>query len=491
MRYIAITIGPIYKTISIAKKTRELWGASYLFSYLMEQFLEPFRDREFIVPYVEDESLFDTNNKRSVGVFPDRAIFKAKDGDLEAFKKHIDRVLDDLAKNSPLDRDFVKNYFQINAIEVSIDEKDNIIYTIMPYLDTAELFYRVGQYDEKRLIKFLREDNRYLKNRAFDRDKIKRGFASLPEIALYELLDSTDIRDYFKHKLDEEESVYETSVYKEYIKPYHKYIAIINADGDNMGKIIKTFKEKKDYQAFAKALSNFAKESAKTVKNYGGEMIYAGGDDLLFFAPVVSNKKTIFELCEELSQGFEEELKELNQKVEQKATLSFGVSITYYKFPLYEALERSRNLLYEAKSGKDRNKIAFEVIKHSGQVFGAIVPKNEKRLYKKFLDITKYIPKKELSNFLHSLHHKLYQHKITIQHIATKDNGKERMQNFFKNYFNEGNIHTQFKELFEELSILIPLAYSYFGVPKKDDRDKALDFVYSALRFKKFLVGDK
>jgi CRISPR-associated protein Cmr2 len=33
MKYIALTIGPIYKTISKAKKPKELFAGSYVFSY--------------------------------------------------------------------------------------------------------------------------------------------------------------------------------------------------------------------------------------------------------------------------------------------------------------------------------------------------------------------------------------------------------------------------------------------------------------------------
>ncbi|MDR2511860.1 MAG: hypothetical protein LBC89_05325, partial [Bacteroidales bacterium] len=34
--YTAISIGPIYKTLTMARKPLEIWAASYLFSYLMD-----------------------------------------------------------------------------------------------------------------------------------------------------------------------------------------------------------------------------------------------------------------------------------------------------------------------------------------------------------------------------------------------------------------------------------------------------------------------
>ncbi len=59
-KYIALTLGPIIKTLSLAKKTRELWGASYMFSYLMRGIVgelqkDPYKiNGEFIMPSIEN-----------------------------------------------------------------------------------------------------------------------------------------------------------------------------------------------------------------------------------------------------------------------------------------------------------------------------------------------------------------------------------------------------------------------------------------------------
>ncbi|MCS3029984.1 hypothetical protein NXX08_16445 [Bacteroides fragilis] len=49
MKYIAITLGPITRTIEMAESTKELWAASYFFSYLAKKIVEPFVKR--IVPF--------------------------------------------------------------------------------------------------------------------------------------------------------------------------------------------------------------------------------------------------------------------------------------------------------------------------------------------------------------------------------------------------------------------------------------------------------
>ena len=72
-KYIGLTIGPINKTIFSAKATRELWGASYIFSYIMKTIIRHFKDkREFIIPYTKDNSLFQQGQE--VGLFHDNFI---------------------------------------------------------------------------------------------------------------------------------------------------------------------------------------------------------------------------------------------------------------------------------------------------------------------------------------------------------------------------------------------------------------------------------
>ena len=72
--YIALTIGPIYKTLAFAKRTRELWAASYIFSHMMEEIVEKINTiekYEIILP-VRSKSTEPLN--KDVGLFPDRLI---------------------------------------------------------------------------------------------------------------------------------------------------------------------------------------------------------------------------------------------------------------------------------------------------------------------------------------------------------------------------------------------------------------------------------
>ena len=47
-RYIGVSIGPIIETLANTKSTKAIWGASYLFSYLMKDITKSFRnERKF------------------------------------------------------------------------------------------------------------------------------------------------------------------------------------------------------------------------------------------------------------------------------------------------------------------------------------------------------------------------------------------------------------------------------------------------------------
>ena len=469
MTYIALTIGPIYKTLSSAKKTRELWGGSYIFSYIMKKIIETFKEREFVVPYIKDESIFDSG--REVGLFHDRFIFESVEGDKEKLDQTIEDVLLSLSKETMLDINFIKSYFQVHTVEKTLKIGENPIVSMSPYLDSIELFYAVGQYDENKLSTMLKGNNAFLTKDAFGS---KKSFASLPEIALHDMLkENPEIKDLIK--ADDELGVYENNALT--FKPYHKYYAIVHADGDNMGKVVESLKNKEDFQGFSKKLFEYCTASHALIQSYGGETIFAGGDDLLFFAPVVSGEKTIFTLCDEISEDFDE-------KFAGEATLSFGVSIQYYKYPLYEALENSRNLLFDDKNGAksgEKNNIAFSVTKHSGQTFKALISKKEKELYTNFKLFSSNISGGEgMDNFLHSLHHKIDTHKVILSQISSD---KVRLKNFFDNYFNKEVHDKEYRAFFGQLIEFMSEAYK--------SNDTSLNTVYATLRFIKFVQGDK
>lgn len=429
MNYIALTIGPIYKTLSNAKKPKELWSASYIFSYIMREIIKEFKEREFVVPYIKDNSIFE--DKLDIGLFHDRFIFKSKEGDAELLQESIAKVLKVLAVDLEVEYTFLKNYMQINFIEKELQNEQNPILTLMPYLDTKELFLNISQYEVNSLQKAL---------------KNKENF----------LVQNRNIVDDLK-KLT-----------------YKKYFATVHVDADNMSRVIA---DKNALEEVSKNLFEYCINSSKLIKEFGGQTIFAGGDDLLFFAPVMSRGKTIFTLCDEISKDFD-------AKFNQVATLSFGVNITYIKHPLYEALQESRELLFVKAKSEKKNNIAFRVSKHSGQTFETIIHKGYTDIYQTFLDISSSIEDGDgVDNFLHSLHHKIDTHKVTLNNIASS---KQKIENFFANYFNKDE-HNQYREFFAKLSQFIYDVFANDAIKKEEK----LNIIYATLRFVKFVKGDK
>lgn len=420
MKYIALTIGPIYKTLQNAKKPKELFAASYLFSYIMKKIIEQLKQRTFVIPYIKDESVF--NKKSDVGLFHDRFIFQSQDGDLKRLQEIIDSVLEDVAKKLGSTLKEIKDYMQINYIEKELANDANAIIELMPYLDTKELFFQVAY--ENSFTQKLKKD-----------DIKKDNF----------LTENKDIIDDLKRL------------------SYNGYYCIIHADGDRMGEVIKN---RDEIENISKSLFAFCINSSKLIKEYGGQTIFAGGDDLMFIAPPISKdgEKTVFELCEEIEKKFEI----------KGATLSFGVAINYIKFPLYEALQNSRSLLFDdAKDGKKDN-IAFCITKHSGQSFKTVIHKGNTQLYQRFLQFSNAaIAKEDIGLFLDSMHHKIETNKKILENI--KDD-KERLKNFFDNYFNE-SIHENHRAFFDNLVAFLHIA--------------SIKETYATLRFIKFIKGDK
>ncbi len=526
--YIALTIGPIFKTLSNAKKTKELWSGSYIFSYIMREIIRGFKDTTTIVIPAIDENLFDSTKKLKddtyigAGFFHDRFIFESKSEDSDKLKKLIDTILDDLASdinkhfekalhihNKKLSEvgDDTKKYYQDKILEInSIDKKEvtnflkeyfqiyflekeakNPIIELSPYLDMLELKQKVIPKEKINYLTLFMQNvnNSFLKEDAFGKDS--GGFDSLPFIATRELhskLDDVTKKRIFEQELDDGE-IYE-SLKEELpdgtLKTYHKYIAIVQADGDNVGKIIKELTE---FDEFSNKLLEFAKSSNKIIKDYGGSVIYAGGDDLLFFAPIVREEKHIFILLEEIRENFNKIFKKYIQAIEEKGdkeipSLSFGLSISYYKYPLYEALLTATEELFEFAKVGEKDNIALKLLQHSGQYIKTTIYQSSKS-YKEFKKLTElFLSLDEKKDILSSFHHTVRKLEDVLKAIG-KD--PKAVRNFFDNNFNEAH-QDKYKEFTD---VLVEYIITIFD--EENNPDNAIKRLYTTLKLIKFLKG--
>ena len=540
MKYTAITIGPIYKTLKNARKTREFWGGSYLFSYMMKQIIKEIKKTkaEIILPFSDNikikEKRFDVlNDKYEAGLFPDRLIVKENDNcnfskiqdiikDVEnEVKNEVVREINihfELKENENPNLYF-KNFFRIYSVQREFDNstlKRDIVETLFANLDVLELQEKFIESETSNFIADFLTTSSFKTGKQHSfliDDSMKIGekenvrFQSIIEISAKELIDklSPEEKKQFENKIGKAEKSNEESLIKylkendrtkKLFKTHHKYIAIVHIDGDNFSKINKNLDDV-FFKMFSDCLAKYSLRIYEEIKDYGGLPVYIGGDDALFFAPVRNGDKNIFTLIDKIDKIFVEEFNEIIQHELAKKengiipSLSVGISLSYYKFPLQEALEISQKQLDGvAKKFHGKNAVAFNVLKHSGQEFHACFNKYKPKLkdnkikrddsfttYKIFKKlITLYIEK---DSFLSSLSNKILLNKEILKEIG-KD--KKRVSNFINQNFDEA-VHKKddSMHLLRIMKVLIPNVYCAYG------EKEIINTLYGALRMVKFL----
>jgi len=355
----------------------------------------------------------------------------------------------------------------------------------------------------------------------------KRSFDSLIEIAsrelrfvkhedIYEQIikehihNIDNIEDFTIDNSDAEEAIIQ-AFRKAYNKngnklfmDYHKYIVIIHADGDNIGKIVKAVGNTvSDIPRFSNALLEYSAKATEIVVKYGGAPVYMGGDEMLFFAPVcnrnvesIQQRKTIFELIDDLDKNFEEDIakkfkKDIDRYYSSQSTpqnekvyptLSYGLAITFHKFPLYEAIKMSSNLLREIKNNylSEKNTVNIKLMKHSGQLLPINISKslkNNTNLWNAFLALI--ASTNNSTDFLSSFTYKAHTLKPLIAHAARIS--EERLHHLFRNSFNE-NYKTN--EIFYKTLVTFIYSLQQFnGHLLKEE----FELLYGTLRFIHFI----
>jgi CRISPR-associated protein Cmr2 len=188
-------------------------------------------------------------------------------------------------------------------------------------------------------------------------------------------------RDNYDYFFSEESELKEKGAWKSYQKMLKKcgkpptYAAILVGDGDNMGKLIKQIPSADGHRIITDYLSQFAEEveSCITEDDYGGCLIYAGGDDVMAYIPL----HTLLECADKIQKLFKDIMEKaidklkLNLQLEkvEVPTFSIGAAIVHHAAPLDRALEMAREAEQAAKAmqGKpDKNSFSICLVKRSG-----------------------------------------------------------------------------------------------------------------------------
>lgn len=406
-KYIGITIGPIFNTINLTSSPAALWAASYLFSLVSKTICEKLvengvAESDIVTPYYKkDDEIFNRND--GIGLFHDRIIFKSDRFELSEFNKVKNEAVSTVSEIYGIDKAYLDEYIMIASAEF---EADNPIMESGKILDSLELAVPYVYKEEFNPVLALFSGSENSKNDAikameivtnFDNFQLKKNSGSLKSLP-----DIVHTGDGFKK---------------------YKYYAIVRSDGDNMSEIIKSLDNDEQIREFSRDCLNYCSEVAKLVSEYNGVTIYSGGDDLLAILPCESKSaKTPFDFVADANGAF----KSAFEKYNKPTSLSFGITMAYYKFPLYEALSDSADLLFKIAKQK-KNGVAVRLQKHAGQSEGLFVSNSS---LNEFINLQKIISE-DKNDILVSALHKVAMFKDLFN--ASKD--EITVENIFKNTF--------------------------------------------------------
>ncbi|MGC9260117.1 MAG: type III-B CRISPR-associated protein Cas10/Cmr2 [Phycisphaerae bacterium] len=122
------------------------------------------------------------------------------------------------------------------------------------------------------------------------------------------------------------------------------YLAVLVADGDQVGKALSGIPDADGHRKFSQALARFSSGAAKIISDHHGVAVYCGGDDVLALVPV----DKALACAAKLAQEFHVRMKDVSAGA--SPTLSVGVAIGHFMEPLEDLLEYGRAAESHAKN---------------------------------------------------------------------------------------------------------------------------------------------
>ena len=504
MKYTAINIGPIISTFSMARKPRELWAASYMFSHLMKCIYSEAENNGEVIspskPNPKKDKCIDSeaencgnvispskpdDNLSKVGIYPDRIYIKGEINADDITKNAFLQFYFDLLGNKPRNENNPDlEYFNIMVASCEASRESEAISILNQKLDILELNNQATDRDAAKSISDIIKKKKFSSLFQLATGKDRFPIPELEEIAKRELTEHPELKK----------------------KSHHKYFCVVQADGDNVGKTV-SHQDLQDGQVgkISTALVDFGLKAAEIIEGFGGLPIYAGGDDLLFIAPVIGKDKTnILDLLNKIEteafggvayivknlklHKYNDDGKKTKELIE--ASLSFGISISYYKYPLYEAFESARNLLFgTAKNIKDKKAIAWSFRKHSGGIFNAAFSLKNESLQTAFQNL---IQNTDENTIVSAVAHKIRQEEVLVNTVMKSEKDipysvkkddpipeRPRLDALFDKV-----LEFQDNAYFKAVKNIMPILYEEVG------EKQFISTLYSLLRTAKFIKGE-
>jgi CRISPR-associated protein Cmr2 len=145
------------------------------------------------------------------------------------------------------------------------------------------------------------------------------------------------------------------------------YYALIQMDGDHMGTIINEVNSEVTHKGISEALSTFAREKALDIvekTDHPGRLVYAGGDDVLAFSPLIGLLKMMNDLQEQYIKIVRPKVPAERQK---EVTASMGIAIAHHFTPLSLVRQAAYEAEKLAKNRYGRNALVVTVLRRSGE----------------------------------------------------------------------------------------------------------------------------
>jgi len=146
------------------------------------------------------------------------------------------------------------------------------------------------------------------------------------------------------------------------------YVAVIAMDGDQMGKWMDGERRlscgsdlQEHQKEFSKRLANFSQKCGEIVKNFNGQLIYAGGDDVLAIVPATE----ALDCARKLRETFKDCVG--NDAEGVPADVSCGIAVAHKKYPLQSMVREAHKAEHRAKEDYERGAFAFSLLKRGGE----------------------------------------------------------------------------------------------------------------------------
>ena len=162
-------------------------------------------------------------------------------------------------------------------------------------------------------------------------------------------------------------------VQQEIGKPATEFYAILQVDGDQIGKLVRDYQDtvRDGLADFTKKVGEYfaPNEQDDKANPANGVLIYAGGDDVLALVPVDTVIEAATALRQKYKAAFEQATGKHGGEIKD-FTMSASIVFSQYKIPLRTVLRKSHLYLEQiAKEKNGRDSLAIVVMKPGGITF--------------------------------------------------------------------------------------------------------------------------